>query len=412
MEAISSYLYYSNMGQSISSTEKIYQVVSTVLGRNVKLVLSKSWALATLSDLGFSKKGIQTMDASSKDFSQIQDWHNKVFMNFTYDELKPFLQHIKYILINYIDNSNIQFCSLPNFEREWKQFSLVRNMAMSDTSKQNTKLQSNAVINNYEYLFNFFLPLNVFMDTNGVLRYKTLDCLFTKTTSSYSRSSKSEMKAADESCRIKNQAIQNLVLKKNDKNNENNIMLQYPFERINALQIIEMKNSLQTLFSNAENFFMINLSSTYEICVTLHKILQEETFAQLHFVNTRSYTMLPIEPLIKADTTTCSHRPSNNIQAIVSTSVIASQRQFLSEFFYFKNSEYSLIRPNCAVDLDFYSYYTRVIEILHKNKKYIFSSGPFDYGIDERIKNNFVGVSFNLALNFTRLKTNVEHLIV
>ena len=67
MEAISSYLYYSNMGQSISSTEKIYQVVSTVLGRNVKLVLSKSWALATLSDLGFSKKGIQTMDASSKD---------------------------------------------------------------------------------------------------------------------------------------------------------------------------------------------------------------------------------------------------------------------------------------------------------------------------------------------------------
>lgn len=355
-----SYLFYTNLGLSVTSMRDLQKVIKKVFKEKTTIIVSSSWVLTTLCSLELEELGIIT-DA---DLGKITRWENKIFMNFTYEELREYIPHIRYILINYIDPSNIKICSLPGFQHEWKVFSVLRFMAYSETVQQTKNTQPSQLD---KHIFRYFLPLNIFMDRNNTLRYR-----------SYKNRPLVE---------ITNSPTQTFT-------DKNNIILKYPFEKMPMLQILDTKLSMQYIFKSLDKnkLFITNLDTTYSISKNLFKVLQEELYVQIYFMNG---TMYISSGKNSNDAPLSMRKSTNNV--------------FNNEFFYFKDTTYTLFNNNTDLNItyDFFTFYSTFVNVLRKHKKYILMTAPFDYSITKRITHtNYIQFA-NFTTNFSRLQSNM-----
>lgn len=395
IEGKGSFIFYSNLGFNVESVEKIFEVARKVIGKRIKLVISKSWVLTSLCYLEFSKKGIEIM--GPENLPKITKWDEIIFMNFHYQELRNFIPKIKFILLNFIDSTNIEFCKISDWVHEWKLFTSVKFMAYSEIAKQ---LQYQRKEDRYvkrlnNPFFRYFLPLNVYVDRNKTFRYKSLEVFFID----MKNNAKTEKYNTNlySGCSSNNNTTSNDNLYEFVNNfNNNNIILQYPYENISALESINVKQSMQKLlYSN--HFWILNLSTTYLISKHLHKLLREELYAQFYFVNSKTY-LSPIE------------NNKNLITNLNHTKRTSSGESFEREFFYFKDSTYSIFNKHMkyAIDFNFFAYYTVLLDMLHKQKKYTFVTALFEYTFHERIGGNLFAVTSDFALDFDKLHSNIN----
>lgn len=375
-----SYLFYSNLGLNATSIKNILDVAKKIIDKNIKLAINPSWPLTILCSLDFQNLNILPIG----DLDEITHWDNTIFMNYTYDDLKNYIHKIKYILINYIDLNNIELCSLPGFVHEWKMFTVLRFMSHSDRLFQNPQQreQRNKNTQNKNFMFEYFLPLNVFLDKDSVFRFRSMN--------NFMHANKSE-DDSQHPCLCNTPYCTEKNANPKQQSTQTNVVFKYPFERLPDLDIIEMKKSIQDLFVNANCLNIINLNTTYEISACLDKILKEELYVQMYFVNSDYFIGECREQMITNTQTT-----NNN--------------SFQCEFFYFKDSEDCQFdnRNKSYIDFEFFSYYITLIGLLRGDKKHSFVSAPFEYTFNERTThNNFLGVG-DFDLDFSRLHSNLN----
>lgn len=155
---------------------------------------------------------------------------------------------------------------LPCFVHDWKTFSALRFMAHSELGKNNKNYFNSTP--KFNYIFELFLPLNVHLDTDGILRLRSITN-FTQP-------------AYDKNIPVINSTKKVQSLKK--ANNADAMKLKYPFERIPTLDTIEMKRLLQKSFTTPTCMSIINLDTTYSISKCLYNILMEELFIQYYLL--------------------------------------------------------------------------------------------------------------------------------
>lgn len=369
-----SYLFYSNLGYNVDSVKDILNVAKKVIDTNIKLIINTSWPLTLLCSLEFENTNI----IPTGDLDQIKHWDNKIFMNFSYKELKKYLHKIKYIIINYIDIKNIELCAVPNFVHNWKLFTALRFMAESHIEKQEKqkKQPDKGMPRRYKYIFEAFVPLNVCLDNDGILRLRSISN-FTQPT---------ETDKIPSICTYPSPAA--------TRDRQDTATFKYPFERIPSLDTIEMKQYLQRLFTKPTCMFIVNLDTTYSIYKCLYNILMEELYVDVYFTNTDKYA------ISSANVTFITNTPAKK------TTESSDNRNF----FYFRDCVNDILDKNTvhSIELKYFQYYIALVNLLRDNKKLLFVTAPFEKTLDERMSHgNFIGFN-NLDLSFSRLQSNLK----
>lgn len=366
-----SYLFYSNLGFDAPSINNILDVAKKVIDKDIKLIINSGWPLTFVCSLDIQNSNIKAI----WDLEEIKRWDDKIFMNFTYKELEKYLSKIKYILINYIDTKNIELCALPCFVHEWKTFSALRFMAHSELGKNNKNYVRST--QKFNYIFELFLPLNVHLDTDGILRLRSITNF---TQPSYDKNI------------LEINSIKKVQSSKKS-NNGNIIKFKYPFERIPTLDTIEMKNLLQKSFTTPTCMSIINLDTTYSISKCLYNILMEELFVQYFFVNSHVITKHPID---SGNSLFITNRDNEKIKGIN------------NEFFYYKDNITCLFDKLHFIEFDFFQRYILLVDTLRDYRKYMFVTAPFEITIEERTsRETFIGMT-HFDLNFSKLHSNLD----
>lgn len=378
-------LFYSNLGNSLTTIKGIYDVANKILSNSIILAVSPSWELATIFAADLTTMGFSII----RNTKTIETWDNVLFINFTYDELKVHLPKINYILINYIDNRNIKLCEEKIFEHDWESFTMTREMAFSLKKKslQNMPPDYYEQQDKPGYNFQYFLPLNVYTDSDQILRIRPLHCI-NPNIIRRRRIKNNTTSMGIDSCigyednKIINDYTDTATISDHSRDIEqsttitdNIISLNYSFEMLPMLEIIEMKKSLQNIFTTKTNK-IIYLDSTYNIFRILYKILTEELLAQHYFLK----------------------------------SISSPTRDHL-RFLYVKHSLCILFK-SFAINNYFADFFI-LIKYLRSKKKFCFVSSQFEYTICDKLggpnTNNFIDTIVDgINLDFTRLKTGLD----